>query len=301
MNTAASHHRVIPPDADGTPVSCVLPAPPTPRPSDLRLVAVDMDGTFLRTGSTYDRGRFAPLRRRMREAGVRFVVASGNQEAQLLGFFPAAEGPAPDGVVSDNGAIVLADGVRLLETHVPMDALARVLAVLDGDAGLTFIASGPDGAYLRESETPEMRELLTFYHPRYQYVARTAEINGHRVSKIALVDEHGFTQAFLDRLSEALDGAMVPVVSGHDSVDLIVPGRHKASGLGVLLDHWGLVPGQVAAFGDSGNDAEMLARAGYGIAMANASAAARDAADFMAPANDDDGVLQVLEGWFPAD
>ncbi|MBW3069010.1 MULTISPECIES: Cof-type HAD-IIB family hydrolase [unclassified Actinomyces] len=286
------------PETDG---AARPPAPPARRPSALRVVAVDMDGTFLRTGSTYDRDRFAPLRSRMREAGVRFVVASGNQEAQLLGFFPAADGLAPDGVVSDNGAIVLADGARLLETHVPMDALARVLAVLDDAAGLTFIASGPDGAYLRESETPEMRELLTFYHPQYQYVAHTADINGHRVSKIALVDKRGFTQVFLDRLSAALEGAMVPVVSGHDSVDLIVPGRHKASGLDVLLDHWGLTRGQAAAFGDSGNDAEMLTGVGYGIAMENASPAARRGARFTAPANDDDGVLQVLDAWFPAD
>ncbi|WP_136313513.1 Cof-type HAD-IIB family hydrolase [Actinomyces procaprae] len=275
----------------------VLPRPPARLPDHLRAVAVDMDGTFLRTGSTYNRSRFAPLRRRMREAGVRFVVASGNQEAQLLGFFPAAEGPAPDGVVSDNGAIVLADGVRLRETHVPMTALERALQLLDDE--LTFIASGPDGAYLRESETPAMRELLTFYHPQYELVADTADINGRRVSKIALVDERGFPQTFLDRLAQALDGAMVPVVSGHDSVDLIVPGRHKASGLDVLLDRWGLAPEQVAAFGDSGNDAEMLARVGYGIAMANASPTARDAARFMAPTNDEDGVLHVLEGWFP--
>ena len=57
------------------------PAAPL-RPEGLRLIAVDMDGTFLGAGmpGTYDRARFAPLRRRMRERGVRFVVASGNQE-----------------------------------------------------------------------------------------------------------------------------------------------------------------------------------------------------------------------------
>lgn len=285
-------------DVDGE--ETTLPAPPVGRPPDLRVVAVDMDGTFLRTGSTYDRPRFTALRRRMRAAGVRFVVASGNQEAQLLSFFPAADGLAPDGVVSDNGAIVLAGGVRILETCAPMGALERALAVLDG-GGPAFIASGPDGAYLRQAESPEMRELLTFYHPDYRYVARTTDINGQRVSKIALVDERGFEQAFLDRLQAALGGAMVPVVSGHDSVDLIVPGRHKASGLEVLLAHWRLGRGQAAAFGDSSNDAEMLACVGYGIAMGNASRVARAAARFTAPSNDDDGVLEVLEAWFPAD
>ncbi|MDU0348467.1 Cof-type HAD-IIB family hydrolase [Actinomyces sp. MRS3W] len=277
------------------------PAAPGRLPADLRLVAVDMDGTFLRTGSTYDRERFAPLRQRMRAAGVRFVVASGNQEAQLLGFFPQADGLAPDGVVSDNGAIVLADGARVLESSLPLDALPRVLKVLDDVAGLTFIASGPDGALLRESESPQMRRLLTFYHPRYELVARTEDMNGHRISKIALVDARGFEPAFLEQLEAALGGVMVPVVSGHDSVDLIVPGRHKASGLDALLEHWGLDAAQAAAFGDSSNDAEMLARVGYGVAMANASPDARSAARFTAPANDDDGVLEVLESWFPAE
>ena len=77
------------------------PAAPL-RPEGLRLIAVDMDGTFLGAGmpGTYDRARFAPLRRRMRERGVRFVVASGNQEHQIAGYFEGDVGGAalsPDG------------------------------------------------------------------------------------------------------------------------------------------------------------------------------------------------------------
>ena len=49
------------------------------RPAGLALVAVDMDGTFLRPDNTFDRGRFAAVREAMPREGVRFVVASGNQ------------------------------------------------------------------------------------------------------------------------------------------------------------------------------------------------------------------------------
>ena len=52
-----------------------------------RLVAVDMDGTFLRSNHTYDRERFGRLFAAMRAAGCRFVVASGNQYYQLRSFF----------------------------------------------------------------------------------------------------------------------------------------------------------------------------------------------------------------------
>src|SRR5699024_7279680 len=46
---------------------------------DLKRVAADVDGTFVRSDYTYDKPRFARLLARMARAGCRFVVASGNQ------------------------------------------------------------------------------------------------------------------------------------------------------------------------------------------------------------------------------
>lgn len=64
-----------------------------------------------------------------------------------------------------------------------------------------------------------------------------------------------------------------------------------------LLGHWGLGREQAAVFGDSANDVEMLRAAGTGVAMANASQPALEAADLLAPSNAEDGVLAVLEHW----
>ena len=49
------------------------------------------------------------------------------------------------------------------------------------------------------------------------------------------------------------------------------------------------------AFGDMPNDLPMLAWAGHAYAMANAHPTVRDAAPHLAPANDEDGVAQVIE------
>ncbi|STU22620.1 hydrolase [Klebsiella michiganensis] len=54
----------------------------------IKLIAVDMDGTFLSDAKTYNRQRFLAQYQRMREQGIRFVVASGNQYYQLISFFP---------------------------------------------------------------------------------------------------------------------------------------------------------------------------------------------------------------------
>ena len=49
------------------------------------------------------------------------------------------------------------------------------------------------------------------------------------------------------------------------------------------------------AFGDSDNDLAMLKMAGLSYAMDNAPQNVKDAADRVAPACTEDGVLQVLE------
>lgn len=52
----------------------------------VKLIAVDMDGSFLSDAKTYNRARFLAQYARMKAQGIRFVVASGNQYYQLISF-----------------------------------------------------------------------------------------------------------------------------------------------------------------------------------------------------------------------
>lgn len=45
----------------------------------IKLIAVDMDGTFLNSRGDYARARFADQYQQMKQQGIKFVVASGNQ------------------------------------------------------------------------------------------------------------------------------------------------------------------------------------------------------------------------------
>ena len=53
----------------------------------IKLIAVDMDGTFLSEAGNYDRERFKKQYIKMKEKDIKFVVASGNQYYQLHSFF----------------------------------------------------------------------------------------------------------------------------------------------------------------------------------------------------------------------
>ena len=57
-----------------------------------------------------------------------------------------------------------------------------------------------------------------------------------------------------------------------------------------MLDHLGLDREELGAFGDGDNDAELLAFAGIGIAVENASRKCKDAADYITLSNEDCGV-----------
>ncbi len=71
---------------------------------DIKLVAVDIDGTFVRSDYTYDVPRFQQILARMKRAGCHFVVASGNQYYQLRDLFPGCDQELS--FVAENGAYV---------------------------------------------------------------------------------------------------------------------------------------------------------------------------------------------------
>lgn len=62
-----------------------------------------------------------------------------------------------------------------------------------------------------------------------------------------------------------------------------------------LLKRWGLTSHDLLSFGDGGNDIEMLAFAQHSYAMSNASPDLKAIAQKIAPSNDEEGVLSIIE------
>ncbi|MBF4687526.1 HAD hydrolase family protein, partial [Cronobacter sakazakii] len=68
----------------------------------IQLIAVDMDGTFLNDNKQYDKERFTTQYAALKQQGIKFVVASGNQYYQLISFFPEIKDEIA--FVAENGA-----------------------------------------------------------------------------------------------------------------------------------------------------------------------------------------------------
>lgn len=98
------------------------------------------------------------------------------------------------------------------------------------------------------------------------------------------------TEAELVSLCHAVRG-----VRWHpDFVDLIPADGGKNRGMERMLHHYGLTRSQSIAFGDGGNDIDMLRYAGIGVAMGNATDETKQAADYVTGSVDDGGIAQAL-------
>lgn len=76
--------------------------------------------------------------------------------------------------------------------------------------------------------------------------------------------------------------------------DVYKKSTNKAAAIGRVLARAGVNWAATVAFGDGGNDVEMLRAAGLGCAMENARIPAKEAADMIAPSVEDNGVAKVL-------
>ncbi|MFV0558030.1 MAG: Cof-type HAD-IIB family hydrolase [Enterococcus sp.] len=79
-------------------------------------------------------------------------------------------------------------------------------------------------------------------------------------------------------------------------LEIVAKGIQKARGVELIAQHLGVKQADIIAFGDEHNDLEMLEYAGIGVAMANATPAAKAIAnDVTQKTNDEDGLAEYLE------
>ncbi|EMG28128.1 cof family hydrolase [Listeria fleischmannii 1991] len=261
----------------------------------IKLVAVDMDGTFLDDQKKYDKKRFLGIFERMRESGAEFVVASGNQHVQLAPFFEEIKEEIT--FVSDNGAYVCKGEEDIFAGVFEKEDFAEITKILRENTEFETVVCGKKGAYVLRTVSDEFCDSIAMYCPVLIKVKDFAEIDDI-IFKFALSCKEEETYRLLDELSGAISHMATPVSSGHGSIDLIKPGNHKGHAIKLLMEKWGIQADEVMTFGDGGNDLEMLKLAGFGFAMENAPDYVKKAARFVAKSNNESGVLVELEKHF---
>ncbi len=161
-------------------------------------------------------------------------------------------------------------------------------------ADIEIIACGKNSAYTLKQYNDELKQVAAMYYHRLEFVDSFDNINDVFFKFGLNITDDRIPQV-QTALHDAIGDIMVPVHTGYGSIDLIIPGVHKANGLRLLQQRWGINNDEVVTFGDGGNDIEMLRQAGFSFAMENAGAAVASAAKYRAGSNNAEGVLDVID------
>ena len=258
----------------------------------IKMIAVDMDGTFLNSQNDYDRDRFEVLYAQMIERGIKFVVASGNQYYQLKSFFKGKDHQIS--YVAENGALVIMEGEELSCGQMDMDLVYKIVEFLDQKPSINYLVSGRKSAYMKNTVAQKFKDIAAIYNHELTGLDEFNNFND-KIFKFALIIPKEETLEIVEHLETRFGNKVSVVSSGHGSIDVIIPGLHKANGLSLLQNKLNISSDEIMAFGDGGNDLEMLKHVKYSYAVNNAPEHVKEASNFMAPSNNDDGVLDVIE------
>jgi Cof subfamily protein (haloacid dehalogenase superfamily) len=260
----------------------------------IKLIAVDMDGTFLNSQKDYNRARFASLYAEMKKRNIKFVVASGNQSYQLMSFFPELAGELT--FAAENGAYLISEGKDLFAAQMPRASFETALAILATDARGQGLICGKKSAYVLATAPETFYKYANQYYHRLERVPDLATLfDRDTIVKLAFNFPESLVDELLVQLRQELQGVLFPVSTGEGDIDILVPGVTKASALAQLGERWGIKPEEMAAFGDGGNDLEMLQFVGQGYAMGNATPQIKAVATEVIGTNDADSVLRQIE------
>lgn len=234
----------------------------------LKLIAVDMDGTFLNTKRQYDQPRFRQILTKLNQRQIKFIVATGDQYALLQRYFPDLYQKM--NFIAENGANVYLGEQNIFQSEISHQLMLQVTSALTAHFHpQPLIVSGARSAYVQANTPEAVFKTVQSFYPALAPVADFAEIED-KVLKIAMSfpdDERDQAKQLLD---QELHGQLTTIPSGFGDMDINYPGINKANALKKLGQRWQIDATEMAAFGDGGNDIEMLKEVKYSFAMANA-------------------------------
>lgn len=256
------------------------------------IIFFDIDGTILPIGERAIHAPVVEALHALHGQGIRLFVATGRAPFALP---PCLSGLPFDGAICFNGAYCY-DGGGLIHAE-PMNREDIHTVIRNAGAlgyPVTVATATRQGANFYQKN---LADYIAFAPLPYD-----------------IVDDY-------DRLQdEPVFQLMVGAIEAHDAllvrgaphvktarwwdraVDIIPAHWGKARGIERVLAHYGIPIEASMAFGDGGNDADMLAFVGMGVALGNASEAAKEAADYVTDPCERDGVVSALRrfGVIPA-
>jgi len=273
--------------------------------SDIRLIALDMDGTLLNSDHQLSPTTIDYLLA-VQDAGYKIVVATGRARLMTAVDVIQQLKLSTLGIFLQGTVIHHANGDIFHEETLPSTIATAILTRLAQEN--------------RTALAYQVTDIFTGQQNNYtDYVISLGEAppqaigdltpQAHRIHKLVIWDTAETIRKLRDTLeqdypSEAF--TLVEALPAHlikegKPISLEILPNHASKGYALekVAAHYGVTLEQVLAVGDGENDIPMLKAAGIGVAMGNAAPATQAIADYITTDNDQDGVVKALQHFLP--
>lgn len=254
----------------------------------IRAIFFDIDGTLLsfQTHAVPESTQKALLQ--LREKGIKVFLATG-RPPKTAAFVRHSFDFEFDGAVTMNGQYCLAGGEVIHEKAIPTESIAALLPYLEEkQIPCDFVELDYIYINMLNKQTEELSRMLggqEVLGPE-EDVRRALQNKVYQLSPFITEDQE---EEFLRYIPGCKSARWTDIFT-----DIIPIDGGKPVGMDKMIAHFGIRPDEVMAFGDGGNDLEMLQHAHIGVAMGNAVDSVRAAADYITDDVDHDGIWNAL-------
>ncbi|WP_169088223.1 Cof-type HAD-IIB family hydrolase [Paenibacillus sp. PL91] len=251
-----------------------------------KIVFFDVDGTLL---SEKDRSLPPSTKEsieRLIEKGIKVVVATGRpfnlcEEFKAMGI---------DTFISANGALITCQDKVIYKSVLSQEMIQEVSAYAE--------LSGHGISYFTElfamngigSDDERMLKALKETLSLTQYPNKMGSLS-EEIYCICLYADESETQKYADRFPRL----RFERFHGYVSNVLEETEVSKSAAIAKVLDYFDICKSEAIAFGDGGNDIDMLELVGLGIAMGNGEERLKQKADFVTKKASEGGIFYALK------
>ena len=256
----------------------------------IRLIATDMDGTFLDSHKQFDK-EFLDHFYLLKEKDIKFVIASGNQYYRLYQkFLPLSEEMY---FIAENGSYIAQGANELYCNIIEPKHVEKIKDIIFHTPRVFMVLCGRKGAYVLK-EYFHYKDEIKKYYCTYSFIDSFDEIEDD-IMKIAIFDPQHRIKELIDDVKFKLPKGIKVVTSGNEWMDIQNNEVNKGIGIQFLQMIYEIEADECAAFGDQMNDYELLQHVKYGYAMSNAVKPIKEIAYEVIGSNDEQGVIKKIK------